>query len=261
MARYCEYCGSPLNGGTARCPRCGMTIGNGWGKPTAGQTLALGKRRWPFILIAVMLAVALLGVGGWFVGTKALRSQGAAGAADAFLTAYEQGDAQAVQSMLIGGGMGGDLTLDGVTGALRSRMGHKVTGLGLGCDDSCDVEVAITNVDFAEMAKDTAFADMMTKAGEDGDPATAMAGTIQNKVDSYGKLRTTTVPMRMTKDGGNWKVTMTSALSDALLGGYPSYQSDMLAQRMKEQYGQDAQSGDGRNGSTDSTDDQQGSGR
>ena len=178
------------------------------------------RKKWlvlPAGIVLILVAFALIF---WRANREAAKG------CEEFLEAFTEQDGGAAADMLSGGAVGGELRLDGVTGALSSHMSYRVLYPLPAGDGQKKIRVRITNLDFKRLAEES--------LPEDLKPEDALQAVTDAANSPDAPLTSYDVDLCLVKEKEQWKIRMTGELSNAILGGYPDYCEELAERAFKE---------------------------
>lgn len=183
------------------------------------------KKRHPVRIIIIVLLLCVIGLT-VFQYYRPFHS------CSKFLKSYQAGDEKTVTSLLDTGEIGGDVNLSGYAEILSEKMEFKITGMEKLVSpfaDTCNITVQFTNIDF-----ETLINQQNPWESVSGENVEDYQNALLESVTSDAAPTTVyTVPVMMIKDDGNWKVRMTSNLSNALLGNFPNYYQKIIEDSLR----------------------------
>lgn len=143
----------------------------------------------------------------------------------AFLTAYQKQD-PACGEFLVGNEEGEAVSFEGFQGVLATPLSFKINSVDSE-KDGCTVNVVITNVDFGAVLESIESDSFEPSSSEE------LLQELKNRLCAEDAVtREFEVPVSVTQDQ---KIEMTSHLSNALLGGYTEYISNLTMEVLQDE--------------------------
>ena len=190
------------------------------------------KNAWLWLVLLLLLLVAA-GAVIWLVKGRGSgageEGEEVRAVCERFLTAYQDGDEEAVTELLAGAGYGsGPVSLEGYPALVGSRIRCTAEAARRQEDGSLVIPVKITALDLPALAEEAEFQRRATE------------GNLLEVLGEYleeGKAPETVyeVSVQMIQENGEWKVRMDNTLSNALLGGYGTFYIQMAEEMAGEQ--------------------------